>query len=73
MIQVIFYKRFRNWRWRIVAANYETIGASTEGYKNREDAVANFSTITSRVIVRGNSTATLFGQPEWEVHGLELD
>jgi len=29
------------WRWTRRAANGEIIGASTEGYKNRSDCVAN--------------------------------
>ena len=29
------------WRWSRIASNGKTVGASTEGYKNREDCVAN--------------------------------
>ena len=29
------------WRWRRKAPNGEIVGASTEGYKNRADCVAN--------------------------------
>lgn len=29
------------WRWRRTAANGNLVGASTEGYKNRSDCVAN--------------------------------
>jgi uncharacterized protein YegP (UPF0339 family) len=37
-----FYKDAKGeWRWRRKAPNGETVGASTEGYKNREDCVAN--------------------------------
>lgn len=30
-----------DWRWRQTAANGKIVGASTEGYKNRGDCVAN--------------------------------
>lgn len=37
-----FYKDARGeWRWRRKAPNGETVGASTEGYRNRVDCVAN--------------------------------
>ena len=29
------------WRWRRTARNGEVVGASTEGYRNRADCVAN--------------------------------
>ena len=29
------------WRWKRVAKNGQTVGASTEGYKNRSDCVEN--------------------------------
>ena len=29
------------WRWRLVAGNNTVIGASTEGYWNRTDCIAN--------------------------------
>jgi uncharacterized protein YegP (UPF0339 family) len=29
------------WRWKRTAPNGNEVGASTEGYKNREDCVAN--------------------------------
>lgn len=29
------------WRWRRTAPNGQIVGASTEGYKNRADCVAN--------------------------------
>ena len=29
------------WRWTRTAANGKVVGASTEGYKNRSDCVAN--------------------------------
>lgn len=29
------------WRWRRTAPNGHIVGASTEGYNNREDCVAN--------------------------------
>ncbi|MEM7682705.1 MAG: DUF1508 domain-containing protein [Planctomycetota bacterium] len=37
-----FYQDKRDeWRWRRTATNGQIVGASCEGYKNREDAVAN--------------------------------
>ncbi len=37
-----FYKdEAGEWRWRRTARNGELVGASTEGYKNRSDCVAN--------------------------------
>lgn len=37
-----FYKDHLNeWRWTRKALNGETVGASTEGYKNRGDCYAN--------------------------------
>ena len=37
-----FYKDASgDWRWRRTAPNGEIVGASTEGYKNKADAIAN--------------------------------
>lgn len=37
-----FYKDVKGeWRWRRVAPNGKVVGASAEGYKNREDCIAN--------------------------------
>lgn len=37
-----FYTDSRgDWRWRRVASNGREVGASTEGYRNRADCVAN--------------------------------
>ncbi len=37
-----FYKDTKDeWRWRRKAPNGETVGASTEGYENKQDAVKN--------------------------------
>ena len=37
-----FYKDAREeWRWRRTAPNGAIVGASSEGYKNRADCVAN--------------------------------
>ena len=39
-----FYKDAKNeWRWRRTAGNNRIVGASSEGYKNRLDCVANAS------------------------------
>jgi uncharacterized protein YegP (UPF0339 family) len=38
----LFYKSTSgDWRWKRIAPNGEVVGASTEGYKNRKDCVAN--------------------------------
>jgi uncharacterized protein YegP (UPF0339 family) len=34
------------WRWRIIAGNGEIVGASTEGYRRREDCLSNHSLVT---------------------------
>ena len=31
----------REWRWRTFAGNNQIIGGSTEGYKNKQDAISN--------------------------------
>jgi len=37
-----FYKDARgDWRWRRVAPNGEIVGASTEGYENKQDCIDN--------------------------------
>lgn len=37
-----FYKdNARMWRWRRVASNGRIVGASTEGYVNKSDCIAN--------------------------------
>jgi len=37
-----FYQDSQNWwRWRRIAPNGRTVGASTEGYVNRFDCIAN--------------------------------
>lgn len=45
---VSFYRRFGNWRWTIKSSNGRKIGASSEGYKNKLDAVSNFELVTHR-------------------------
>ena len=45
-------KKTGEWRWKHKAANRKIIGASTEGYKNREDCLSNayangYGTITA--------------------------
>jgi uncharacterized protein YegP (UPF0339 family) len=38
----VFYLDARgDWRWQRVASNGRIVGASTEGYRNRVDCVAN--------------------------------
>jgi uncharacterized protein YegP (UPF0339 family) len=37
----IYQDAVKEWRWRRTAPNGEIVGASTEGYKNRADCVAN--------------------------------
>jgi len=37
-----FYKDNRGeWRWRRIAPNGKIVGASSEGYKNKADCIAN--------------------------------
>lgn len=37
-----FYKDSRgDWRWRRIAPNGKIVGASSEGYKNKSDCIAN--------------------------------
>ena len=37
-----FYKDNKGeWRWRTIAANGKIVGASSEGYKNKSDCIAN--------------------------------
>lgn len=37
-----FYQDARNeWRWRRIAPNGRIVGASAEGYKNKEDCITN--------------------------------
>ncbi|MFD2586141.1 YegP family protein [Croceitalea marina] len=37
-----FYKdKKKEWRWRRTAPNGDIVGASTEGYKNKSDCIAN--------------------------------
>ncbi len=37
-----FYKdKNKQWRWRRKALNHRIVGASTEGYHNRKDCLAN--------------------------------
>ncbi|WP_108308397.1 YegP family protein [Metalysinibacillus jejuensis] len=37
-----FYKdNSREWRWRRTAANGKIVGASTQGYVNKSDCIAN--------------------------------
>jgi uncharacterized protein YegP (UPF0339 family) len=37
----IYQDSDRKWRWRRTASNGRVVGASTEGYSNRADCVAN--------------------------------
>lgn len=37
----IYQDKANEWRWNHKAANGETVGASTEGYKNKADCIAN--------------------------------
>lgn len=37
----IYQDAKNEWRWRRTAANNEIVGASTEGYKNKGDCIAN--------------------------------
>ena len=37
----LFKDRKNEWRWRTLAANNRTVGAASEGYKNRQDCIKN--------------------------------
>lgn len=37
----VYKDRAGEWRWRRKASNGQTVGASTEGYKNKQDCIAN--------------------------------
>jgi uncharacterized protein YegP (UPF0339 family) len=37
----LYQDKAGKWRWRRVAPNGKTVGASSEGYNNRADCVAN--------------------------------
>lgn len=49
MNEDLYQDRAGEWRWRLVADNGKIVGASTEGYKHREDCVANFRMVTTHV------------------------
>lgn len=53
------------WRWTITAANGRTVGASTQGYSRRIDAVRNLELITGRYW-DGSIQALVDG---WDNHG----
>lgn len=59
-----FYRDGRNWRWRIWSTNGLVIGASTESYINKADAVKNFSTVTGRQVADNTAAG------DWTVLGL---
>jgi len=39
----IYQDKRGEWRWRCLASNGKLVGASSQGYKNKEDCVANAS------------------------------
>jgi len=43
----IYQDESEEYRWRVVASNGRTIGASSEGYTRRSDCVTNMLTIGS--------------------------
>ena len=49
MKEDFYLDKANQWRWRLTAGNGEIIGASTEGYKDREDCVSNFRKVTTHV------------------------
>ena len=63
----------QDWRWRVAADNGKIIGASTEGYRNKAAAVANFSQLTGRRVASNEAVSTLTAaaaDPGWQVLGL---
>ncbi len=46
MTSIEFYQDKRDkWRWRITSRNNEIIGASSQGFKNRSDAIVNLELV----------------------------
>lgn len=43
-----YQDRKGDWRWTLYARNGNVLGASTEGYKTRAKAVANFTAVTTK-------------------------
>ena len=43
-----YQDRKGDWRWTLLARNGNVIGASSEGYKTRAKAVANFTAVTTK-------------------------
>lgn len=82
-----FYQDIKKeWRWRITASNGRNIGASTEGYINKIDALNNFLTVGKSILNSpeavkskiSDSLALLIEFVEWydgntdENHALEV-
>lgn len=43
-----YQDRKGDWRWTLYARNGNVVGASSEGYKTRAKAVANFAAVTTK-------------------------
>ncbi len=43
-----YQDRKGGWRWTLYARNGNVVGASSEGYKTRAKAVANFAAVTTK-------------------------
>ncbi len=43
-----YQDRKKDWRWTLYAHNGNVVGASSEGYKTKAKAVANFASITTK-------------------------
>lgn len=41
-ISTIYQDKAGEWRWNVKSANGEIVAASTEGYANKQDAIANY-------------------------------
>lgn len=60
--KVTLYRWGRNWRWRMVdGRSRKIIGASTEGYRKRSDALKNLNRVTSStLVVEKDATGRVF-------------
>ena len=57
----IYIDEAGEWRWRRIAPNGQCVGASTEGYKDRQDCIAN--------LIRMNGVGHIFRGDEVEELG----
>jgi uncharacterized protein YegP (UPF0339 family) len=62
--RVTFHKNNRReWIWTVQASNWRIIGRSSEGYKNKQDAIDNFEQLTGRLLDDEFGTKVAFPNP----------